>query len=118
MVTATADPKRPYDVEGTQTITTADGKSSVTSSVKGYLSSNPANASFLGIHYGLTFTGGAGRLKGAQGKTSLSGFAALAPSPGSIDLPGTANVYPVDADLIAPPEGDLTGKACWKMWDP
>jgi len=115
MVTATRDSKRPYDVEGTQTITTADGKSSVTSSVKGYLSSNPANATFLGINYKLTFIGGTGQLTGARGKTLLSGFAALALNPGSIDLPGTPNVYPPDADLIAPASGNLTGKACWTM---
>ena len=115
MVTATGDSKRPYDVEGTQTITTADGKSSVTSSVKGYLSSNPANATFLGINYKLAFISGTGQLAEAKGKTSLTGFAALALNPGYTDLPGTPNVYPVDADLIAPAAGDLTGKACWVM---
>jgi hypothetical protein len=107
-VTKTANSKRPFDIVGTQTITTADGNSSVTSSVKGYLYAIPANGSFLGINYTLTFTGGTGQLKGAQGKTSLTGFAALASTPLSDD-------YPVDADLMAPPEGDLTGKACWIM---
>jgi hypothetical protein len=115
IVTATSDSRRPYDVEGTQIITTADGKSTVTSSVKGYLSSNPANATFLGIQYKLTFTGGTGQLTGAQGKTSLSGFAALALNPGYVDLPGTPDVYPPDADLMAPGAGNLTGKACWMM---
>src|SRR5215471_16226464 len=46
VVTATGDSERPYKVDGTQTITTADGNSSVTSSVQGYLSSNSANPSF------------------------------------------------------------------------
>ncbi len=115
IVTATSDPKRPYDVAGTQTITTADGKSSVTSVVKGYLSSNPANPTFLGIHYKLVFISGTGELAKAKGNTQLRGFAALALNPGYIDFPGTPNVYPVDADLIAPPSGDLTGKACWEM---
>ena len=115
MVTATADPKRPYDVEGTQTITTADGKSTVTSSVKGYLSSNPANGTFLGINYKLTFISGTGQLAKAKGKTSLTGFAALALNPGYVDLPGTPDVYPVDADLLLPGAGNLTGKACWIM---
>jgi hypothetical protein len=115
IVTATSDSKRPYNIAGTQTITTADGKSSVTSLVKGYLSSNPANATFLGINYKLTFSSGTGQLAGAQGKTELSGFAALALSPGYEDLPGTPNVYPPDADLITPAQGSLTGKACWIM---
>jgi len=115
IVTATGDAKRPYTVAGSQTITTADGKSSVTSLVKGYLSSNPANGGFLGIHYQLTFTSGTGQLAGARGETLLSGFAALAMNPGYEDLPGTANVYPPDADLIAPASGNLTGKACWIM---
>jgi hypothetical protein len=114
-VITTSDSKRPYDVEGTQTITTADGKSSVTSSVKGYLSSNPANASFLGINYKMTFISGTGQLAGAHGKTSLSGFAALAMNPGYLDLPGTLDVYPPDADLMLPGSGNLTGKACWTM---
>ena len=115
LVKPTSNAKRPYTVEGTQTIATVDGKSSVTSSVEGYLSSNPANAGFLGIHYKLTFIGGTGQLARAHGKTQLSGFAALAITPGFIDSPGNTNVYPPDADLIAPPSGDLTGKACWMM---
>jgi hypothetical protein len=115
VVTVTDDPERPYNVEGTQTITTADGISSVTSSVQGYLSSNPANASFLGIQYKLTFISGTGQLAGAQGKTTLSGFAALAMNPGYVDLPGTPNVYPPDADLMLPGSDNLTGKACWAM---
>ena len=41
-------------------------------------------------------------------------IAALALSPGSEDFPGAA-IFPPDADLIAPPSGDLTGKACWLM---
>jgi hypothetical protein len=115
IVTATGDSKRPYTVEGTQIITTADGSSSVTSSVQGFLSSNPANPSFLGIHYKLSFTGGTGKFTGAHGETQLRGFGALALSPGYEDLPGTLNVYPPDADLIAPAAGNLTGKACWAM---
>ncbi len=115
IVTMTADSERPYNVAGTQTITTADGKSSVTSAVQGYLSSNPANASFLGIHYKLVFINGTGQFTGAEGKTQLDGFAALALNPGYVDLPGTLNVYPPDADLIAPALGSLTGKACWTM---
>lgn len=115
LVTSTADPKRPYDVEGTQTITTADGSSSVTSSVKGYLSANPANATFLGIHYKMVFVSGTGLLADARGATQLRGFAALAMNPGYVDLPGTPNVYPPDADLMLPGSGNLTGKACWTM---
>jgi hypothetical protein len=115
IVTATGDSERPYTIEGPQTITTADGNSSVTSSVQGYLSSNSANPSFLGIHYKLAFISGTGRLAGAHGKTRLGGFAALALNPGFEDLPGTLNVYPPDADLIAPTAGNLTGKACWVM---
>ena len=115
IVTATTDPKRPYDVEGTQTITMADGTNSVTSSVEGYLSANPANGTFLGIHYKLTFKSGTGRLARADGKTELAGFAALALNPGFEDLPGTPSVWPPDADLITPTSGNLTGKACWTM---
>ena len=115
IVTATASSSRPYLVTGTQTITTADGASSLASSVNGYLSSNPANATFLGIHYQLSFTGGTGKLANAQGSTVLTGFAALATAPGIEDLPGSTGVYPPNADLIAPPSGDLTGKACWLM---
>lgn len=115
IVTATGSSSRPYSVAGTQTITTADGASSVTSSVNGYLSSNPANATFLGIHYELKFTGGTGQLAGARGRTVLQGFAAISTAPGSEDLPGSTGVKPVDADLILPPSGDLTGKACWVM---
>lgn len=115
IVTATSSSSRPYLVAGTQTITTADGASSVTSSVNGYLSSNPANATFLGIHYELTFTGGTGQLADARGRTVLQGFAALATAPGYEDFPGSTGIYPQDADLIAPPSGDLTGKACWVM---
>ena len=115
IVTMTGDSERPFNVAGTQTITTADGKSSVTSSVQGYLSSNPANGSFLGIHYKLAFISGTGQLKGAHGKTELAGFAALALNPGFEDLPGTPSVWPPDADLITPTPGNLTGKACWSM---
>jgi hypothetical protein len=115
IVTATDSSTRPYLVMGTQTITTADGASTVTSSVDGYLSSNPANATFLGIHYQLSFTDGTGKLAGAQGGTVLKGFAALALAPGSEDFPGSLGVYAPDADLIDPPSGDLTGKACWVM---
>ena len=115
IVTATTSPSRPYLVTGTQTITTADGASSLTSSVDGYLSSNPENATFLGIHYKLRFTGGTGKLASARGTTVLTGFAALALAPGTIDFPGFTGVYPPDADLVAPPSGDLTGKACWLM---
>jgi hypothetical protein len=115
IVTATASSTRPYLVSGTQTITTAKGDSSVTSSVDGYLSSNPANATFLGIHYKLKFTGGTGKLAHAHGSTVLTGFAALATAPGIEDFPGSIGVYPPNADLIAPPSGDLTGKACWLM---
>lgn len=115
IVTATDSVGRPYLVTGTQTITTADGTSSVTSAVDGYLSSNPANPTFLGIHYKQTFTGGTGELAGARGRTVLEGFAALATAPGFEDFPGSTGVQPQDAGLIAPPSGDLTGKACWVM---
>jgi hypothetical protein len=115
VVTSTTSPTKPYTVTGTQTITTADGSSTVTSSVNGYLSSNPANATFLGIHYELKFTGGTGKLAGARGHTTLQGFAATATAPGSIDFPGSTGILPQNADLIAPPSGDLTGKACWVM---
>jgi len=115
IVTATGSSSRPYSVTGTQTITTADGASSVTSSVNGYLSSNPANATFLGIHYELTFTGGTGQLAHSRGHTMLQGFAAIATAPGSEDFPGSTGILPQNADLIAPPTGDLTGKACWVM---
>ncbi len=114
-VTVTGDSERPYQVGGTQIITTADGKSSVTSWVNGYLISNPANPTFLGIDYQLTFTSGTGQLTGAQGKTVLTGFAALALAPGYVDFPGTPNVYPPDADLMLPGPNNLTGKACWMM---
>jgi hypothetical protein len=115
VVTATGSSSRPYLVKGKQTITTAEGASSVTSSVNGYLSSNPANATFLGIHYKLTFTSGTGRLTDARGRTDLYGFAAIATAPGHEDFPGSKSVSPQSADLIAPPSGDLTGKACWIM---
>ncbi len=91
----------------------------MTSSVDGYLSSNPANATFLGIHYQLSFTDGTGKLAGARGSTVLTGFAALAKAPGSEDFPGSIGVYPPDADLInpntLPGQSNLTGKACWVM---
>lgn len=115
VVTTTGSSSRPYLVTGTQTITTADGASSVTSSVNGYLISNPANATFLGIHYELKFTAGTGQLADARGRTVLQGFAALATAPGFEDLPGSTGILPQDADLIVPPSGDLTGKACWVM---
>jgi hypothetical protein len=115
IVTSTDSSSRPYLVTGTQTITTADGASSVTSSVNGYLSSNPANATFLGIHYELTFTSGTGQLADARGRTMLQGFGAIAVAPGFEDFPGSTGILPQDADLIAPPSGDLTGKACWVM---
>lgn len=115
IVTATDSASRPYLVTGTQTITTADGASSVTSAVDGYLSSNSANATFLGIHYKLAFTSGTGQLAGARGRTVLEGFAALATAPGFEDFPGFSGIQPQDADLIAPPSGDFTGKACWTM---
>jgi hypothetical protein len=115
IVTATGSTTQPYTVKGTQTITTADGASIVTSSVNGYLSSNPDNATFLGIHYELKFTGGTGKLEDARGLTVLHGFAAISTDPGHENLPGSKGVKPQDADLIAPPSGDLTGKACWVM---
>lgn len=115
IVTATTSSTRPYLVTGTQTITTADGASSLTSSVNGYLTANPANATFLGIHYNMTFTSGSGKLAGAKGGTLLTGFGAIALAPGFEDFPGSTGVYPPDADLLAPPTGDLTGKACWLM---
>lgn len=115
VVTSTTSSTVPYTVTGTQTITTADGTSTLTSSVNGYLSSNPANATFLGIHYELKFTSGTGQLAGAYGHTELQGFAAIATSPGSDDFPGSTGVSSQSADLIAPPSGDLTGKACWIM---
>ena len=115
VVTSTGSSTRPYTVAGAQTITTANGASTVTSSVNGYLSSNPANATFLGIHYELKFTGGTGQLAGAKGHTVLQGFAPIATAPGSEDFPGSTGILPQNADLIAPPSGDLTGKACWIM---
>ena len=116
VVTATGSSTRPYLVAGTQIITTGDGKSTLTSQVDGYLASNPANATFLDIHYDLSFTGGTGDLAHARGSTVLEGFAAIAFSPGSIDFPGTLDIFPQNADLITPPSGDLTGKACWLMF--
>lgn len=115
IVTATGSSTQPYTVAGTQTITTADGASSLTSSVNGYLTSNPANGTFLGIHYELKFTSGTGQLANAQGQTVLQGFAAISTNPGHEDFLGTTGVGPQDADLMAPPSGDLTGKACWTM---
>jgi hypothetical protein len=115
IVTATDSSTRPYLVSGTQIITTADGKSSVTSSVNGYLSSYPANATFLDIHYELMFTHGTGHLAHPRGRTDLHGFAAIATAPGKDDFPHSKGILPQNADLIAPPSGDLTGKACWVM---
>jgi len=115
IVTSTGSSSIPYTVSGTQTITTADGSSTVTSSVNGYLSSVPANATFLDILYELKFTGGTGQLANARGQTVLQGFAAIATAPGEDDFPGSVGILPQNADLIAPPSGDLTGKACWVM---
>jgi hypothetical protein len=115
IVTATDSSTRPYLVTGTQIITTGDGKSTLTSKVNGYLASNPANGTFLDIHYDLSFTAGTGELANARGDTLLEGFAAIALSPGSEDFPGLPGVDPPSADLINPPSGDLTGKACWIM---
>jgi hypothetical protein len=107
-------------VTGTQIITTGDGKSTLISKVNGYVTPDPANATFLDIHYDLSFTDGTGEFAHAQGHTLLEGFAAAAPSPGSEDFPGLTGVYPVNADLIDPnsvlgQSGDITGKATWMM---
>lgn len=110
---------------GTFTITTVDGNTSLTASAEGSAvqvsSQDPTNDPCFDFHYTVTFTGGTGKLAGAQGNAEITeGLAAVGGQPGYEDLPGLTGVYPPNADLIDPnslpgQSGDLTGKACWLM---
>ncbi len=94
---ATADD--PYGMNGTITITSADGSTTLNANLVGYGTLDPANASFLNIHYEVAFTGGSGAFTKAGGHAEIDGFAMFT------------------NEGLATPDGPVyaTGKATWTM---
>lgn len=102
IITFSATAGQPSLLTGTLLITTVDG-STVTATVVGNGTSNPANASFVDFEYQVTFTGGTGPLKHAHGQATVHDGVAFFTPMGLVQPP--ANAY-------GTPE---TGKACWLM---
>ena len=97
--------------DGQFLFTTADGKSTLTASATGTLTTNPANPYMGNFEYDVTFTGGTGLLAGAHGFGKLHDGMVMFTT---IDLvqPDDTTVPP---EPPAPPAGSSTGKACWLL---
>ena len=68
-------PGQPYLLSGTCRFTSADGATTLDAQVEGIGTPDPANASFLNIHYEVRFTGGTGDMANAHGHGEIDGFA-------------------------------------------
>jgi hypothetical protein len=97
-VVVTAKSAQVYSLKGSLIITSATGAASLKADVEGYGIIDPANASFLNIHYEVTFTGGSGAFTAARGRAQIDGFAMF-----------------TDDGLIQPAGSYATGKATWLM---
>jgi hypothetical protein len=65
---------QPYLLSGTCRFTSADGTTTLDADVEGIGTVDPANASFLNIHYDVKFTGGTGQMAHARGAGEIDGF--------------------------------------------
>ena len=65
---------KPYLLAGSCRFTSADGATTLDAQVEGIGTPDPANLSFLNIHYEVKFTGGTGEMANARGKGEIDGF--------------------------------------------
>lgn len=65
-------PGQPIALSGTATLTTSDGANTLTFSVTGTASPDPANPAFFNNTYQVTFTGGTGAFASASGSGSIN----------------------------------------------
>ena|SRR5437879_4918691 len=65
---------KPYILVGTCRFTSADGTTTLDAQVEGIGTPDPANPSFLNIHYDVKFTGGTGEMANARGRGEIDGF--------------------------------------------
>jgi hypothetical protein len=69
-----ADPTQPIAAKGSLTITSANGDDTLSATVIGSVTADPANPQeFANFHYRVRFTGGTGEFEGARGIAVIKG---------------------------------------------
>lgn len=90
---------QPITLSGTATLTSSDGANSLTFTVTGTATPDPANPAFFNNSYQATFTGGTGAFTSASGTAAINEVVRFnSPLAGS----GTWNIK---GHVIAPPQG-------------
>jgi hypothetical protein len=72
-ITLPATPDQPYVIKGMWRFTSADGATTLDIETNGTGRPDPTNPGFINLHLKVKFTGGTGRMAGAQGKGEIDG---------------------------------------------
>jgi hypothetical protein len=92
-------PGQPATLSGTATLTSSDGANSVTLTVNGTATPDPANPAFFNNHDEVTITGGTGAFASASGSGALNEVVKF-----SSQVAGTGT-WSIKAHVLAPPQG-------------